>query len=474
MKRPLTRRRFMYGVATVAGATFAGPSILRAAEVGKEKLRIAYVGTGGRAGAHIGLVEPLKEGAKDSLMKGHACPAYCDAEQKNWAKIAGWQPGAKQYTDYRKMFEAHEKEIDAVFVATPDHNHACAAAIALRAGKHVYCEKPLTWSVAESRALAELTAEKKVATQMGNQGHSNEGNRRVVEWIRAGIIGDVTEVHSWTNRPIWPQGVAKRPDPEPVPATLDWDSWIGPAPFREYHKGLAPFAWRGYFDFGCGAIGDMGCHTWDCVFWAMQPDYPDSVELVEIVNKSTETWPSKSHVKWNYPAKGGRPGFVAHWYEGGLRPEEPEEFANDPAVAKPGQKRKFPASASMFVGTKGKIFVGGDYGESGPRLIPESAHKEVKRPEQTIPKSPGHHNEFVMAATGEKPWDFPGSNFATYAGPLTENMLLGAIAIRMGEVGSKFECDAVKRTIKTKEAMQFASREYRKGWPQVSPRSPIG
>ncbi len=485
MKSRVSRRRFMYGVASVAGATFAGPHILRAAEVGKEKLRIAFVGTAGRASGHIPLVEPLNEGGK-GLLKGHACPAYCDVDESHWSKIASWQPNAKQYTDYRKMFDAHEKEIDAVFVAVPDHNHACAAAIALRAGKAVYCEKPLTWSVSEARALAEMAAEKKVATQMGNQGHANEGNRRVVEWVRGGMIGDILEVHSWTNRPIWPQGGQNRPPTQPIPAGLDWEAWIGPAPMRPFgynvdaqgkpiaKAGYHPFSWRGWLDFGCGAIGDMGCHTWDCVFWSMQPDYPEKVELVKIINPSKEMWPSKSHVKWTFPAKGDRPGFVAHWYEGGLRPPEPEEYATDPAVAKPGERRKFPASASMFVGTKGKIFVGGDYAESGPRLIPEAAHKAAKRPEQTIPKSPGHHDEFVMVAMGEKPWDFPGSNFAKYAGPLTENMLLGAIAIRLGEEGAKLECDPVQRVIKTKEALQYVAREYRKGWPQVSPRSTIG
>ncbi len=465
-KNRVSRRRFMHGLASVAGATFVGPAILRAAELNKQKLRIAFVGTGGRAASHVHLAE--KE----------ACPAYTDVDPSRYGGgkkkgIAQIAPQAKAYTDYRKMFDQHLQEIDAVVVAVPDHNHACAAAIALSAGKHVYCEKPLTWSVAEARALAELAAEKKVSTQMGNQGHSNEGNRRVVEWVRGGVIGDVLEVHTWTNRPIWPQGIQQRPAADAIPAGLDWEAWIGPAPKRDYHKGLHPFAWRGWFDFGCGAVGDMGCHTWDCVFWAMNPDYPTEVELQKIVNKSKETYPSKSKTKWTFPAKGDRKAFVAYWYEGGLKPEAPEEFLNDPVRQQKGKKLELPGSASLFIGTKGKLLVEGDYGNS-PRLIPESVMKAATLPEKSIPKSPGHYEEWLQAARGDKPWDFPGSNFAKYAGPLTENMLLAAIAIKIGEEGFKIECDAEKKTVKTREAIPYLAREYRKGWPQVSPRSSVG
>jgi predicted dehydrogenase len=462
----------MYGVATVAGAAFAGPHILRAAEPNKERLRIAFVGTGGQAGAHIGLVSPDKEGDKPSLERGNPCPAYCDVDPSRWDKISKFAPNAKQYTDYRKMLETHEKEIDCVVVTVPDHNHACASAIALRMGKHVYTEKPLTWSVGEARALAELAAAKKVSTQMGNMGHANEGNRLVVEWVRAGVIGEVTEVHTWTNRPVWPQGIQKRPPAKPVPAGLDWESWIGPAPFREYHDGLHSFAWRGYQDFGCGAVGDMGCHTWDCVFWAMNPDWPSSIELLKIEGASKETYPKKCQIKWTFPAKGDRKPFVAYWYEGGMKPDAPEEFTKDPTRQKDGKPPELPGSGSLFIGTKGKLLVQGDYGDS-PRLIPETFMKEAKRPEKSIPRSPGHKKEWLLAATGEKPWDSPGSHFTTYAGPLTEVMLLGAMAIRLGEVGAKIECDPTARTIKTKEVLPWADRQYRAGWPQVSPTSAI-
>mgnify|MGYP000005848619 CR=1 FL=1 len=451
MRRGVTRRRFLGHVAGAVGAAAVGPYILRAQDVSR-RLNIAFVGTGGKGESHLGLA------------KSENCIAYCDVDKSRWAKAAAVAPNAQGYTDWRRMLDRHEKELDAIVVATPDHSHAGPTLRAIRAGKHVYTEKPLTWSIQEARLLAEATAKHKVATQMGNQGHANEGNRLVVEWVRAGAIGQVLEVHTWTNRPVWPQGIAQRPPSEPVPQNLDWESWIGPAPFREYHAGLHPFKWRGWFDFGCGAVGDMGCHTWDGPYWAMDPDYPTAVELLEIRNKTDETFPSQSHFKWEFPAKGRRPAFVAHWYSGGLKPPTPEEMLNDPKrQGKDGKKPTLPASGSLYIGTKGKLLVEGDYGNS-PRLIPESFMQEYQRPEKTIPRSPGHKQEWLMACRGEKPWDYPGSNFATYAGPITEVMLLGAICERIGQVGFRIECDPVKRVVKTREALAYVSRENRKGW----------
>ena len=453
MSRVITRRRFLHkSAATVVGVA-GTPYMLRAAEpqMPGKRLNIAFVGTGGRAGAHIGLA------------KTENCVAYCDVDPSRWTKIKELAPNAPAYTDWRKMFDKHENEIDAVVVATPDHSHYGPAMRAIRAGKHVYCEKPLTWSIQEARALAEAAAQHKVATQMGNQGHANTGNRLVVEWIRAGAIGDVQEVHTWTNRPIWPQGYVARPSVEPIPANLDWEAWIGPAPFREYHKGLHAFNWRGWFDFGCGAIGDMGCHTWDCVFWAMAPDYPSAVELIGIEEKGKETFPKCSHFKWEFPAKGERPAFTAHWYSGGWKPAMPKEFASDPVRQQDGKKPELPNSASLFVGTKGKLLVSGDYGNS-PRLIPEAVMKEFQPPDPSLPRSPGHMEEWLLACKGEQPWDFPGSNFATYAGPLTEVLLVGALAERIGQPAFRIECDPTGRTIKTKEALDLVGREYRNGW----------
>jgi predicted dehydrogenase len=441
MKRHISRRSFLKKVAgATSAAVFVGPQILSARSP-NEKLGFAFVATGGRGGAHLGMAN---EGV---------CVAYCDVDKGRWGKMPKQWPKAGAYTDYRKMFEKHMKEIDAVAVATPDHNHATASLMAMKEGKHVYCEKPLTWSVGEARAMAEMCAKKKVATQMGNQGHANDGNRKIVEYVQSGMLGDVKEVHTWTNRPIWPQGNKQRPPSKPVPDNLDWEAWLGPAPFREFHDGLHGFAWRGWFDFGCGAVGDMGCHTWDCVNWAMAPDYPTSVELLKVEGDGRpEMFPKKSHFKWEFPAKGGRAAFTGHWYAGGLRPIEPPEM----------EGRKFRGSGNLFIGTKATLYVQGDYGNT-PRLIPEAKFKEMGYAPQTLERSPGHAKEFLMAAKGEKPWDFPKSNFL-YAGPMTELMLLGCVAIRIGEVGFKIDCDPVKREVKTKEARAFISRVPRSGW----------
>ncbi|MCX7823939.1 MAG: Gfo/Idh/MocA family oxidoreductase [Verrucomicrobiae bacterium] len=447
------------------------------------KLGTACIAVGGRGAGHIGPAASERLGA------------ICDVDRRALDKVLKDHPGVKAYTDYRKMFDEMSNQIDAVFVATPDHHHAPASMLALQAGKACYTEKPLTWSIQEARKLAEVTAAKKVATQMGNQGHANKGNRLIVEWIRDGALGEIKEVHTWTNRPIWPQGNLSRGQKAPVPETLDFDCWLGPAPKVDYtvvsmtprprkKKGKggkeeieqpAPeikspfvgFNWRGWFDYGCGAIGDMGCHSWDNVFWSLAPDYPEYVELLEIVEPGRETFAKQTKFKWVFPAKGQRAGFTAFWYSGGLKPPVPEEILNDPVYK--GKPPALPGSGTIYIGTKGKMLVSGDYGDS-PRLIPESAMKDFMESRQGktspnfIEPSPGHHAEFLMAARGEKPWNFPKSNFAEYAGPLTEVMLLGVLAEKIGKVGFKIECDPVKRIVKTKEAAALLGRRYRKGW----------
>jgi len=461
----LSRRQFLKGTLFTAAAAGAAhriwaeeaPAIL-STKSPNSKINTACIAVGGRGGAHVG------PAASQNLV------AICDVDEGRLNKCGEGHPNARKFTDYRKMFDEMGKAIDAVFIATPDHNHAAASMLAITSGKACYTEKPLTWSIQEARALAEAAAKYKVATQMGNQGHANQGNRRIVEWIRDGAIGEVKEVHSWTNRPVWPQGISERPASKPVPAGLDWESWIGPAPFRDYHDGLHGFAWRGWFDFGCGAIGDMGCHTWDNVFWSMQPDYPDYVELLEINGSGgKETFAKQTKFKWVFPAKDKRPGFTAYWYSGGMKPEIPEELATDPTRTQNGKKAEMPGTGNLYIGTKGKLLVQGDYGDS-PRLIPEKFMQEYgeatkgKTSPNKIEPSPGHHEEFLQAARGEKPWNFPKSNFADYAGPITEVMLLGAIVEKIGQVGFKLECDAKARKIKTKEALAYYGREYRKGW----------
>jgi len=453
----VSRRGFLTGVAGLAAGTLLapalspkafGPFVARAAAPGKQKLNIMYVGTGGQAGAHMHLADEEN------------CIAYADVDTSRMDTIKGKAPKALAYTDWRSMFDSHLDKADAVIVTVPDHSHALPSLHAILAGKAVYTEKPLTWSIQEARLMQEATQKKKVATQMGNMGHANEGNRIVVEWVRSGLIGEVTEVHTWTNRPIWPQGNLKIEE-IPKPDNLNWDVWVGPAAMRPYQKHLHSFEWRGWFDFGCGAVGDMGCHTWDCVFWALAPDYPSSVELIDVKEPGPYTFAKQTHFRWNFPAKGARRAFEAHWYSGGMKPPVPDEIKNDPA--RPADKRGLPDSGTIFVGTKGKMLVTGDYSDTA-RLIPESFMQAAKRPEKTIPRSPGHKQEWVMAAKGQKPWDSPGSNFATYAAPLTEVMLLGSLVEKIGEVGYKFQCDPVKREIITPRVKAMRQREYRMGF----------
>jgi predicted dehydrogenase len=336
----------------------------------------------------------------------------------------------------------------------------------------VYVEKPLTWSPWEARQLAIEATKRKLPSQMGNQGHAGPGWRVVAGWIQGGAIGDVKEVHTWTNRPIWPQGM-KRPDwTTPIPKGLDWDKWIGPAPMRpfaDYKKShgwtrnacYAPKAWRGWYDFGAGALGDMACHTMDGMFWAMDPGHPTKVTLTKISQHMPESFPSESIVRWDFPATKERPGFVQYWYDGTPklmnRPKGLEGLTQE-EVNKVG-------SGCVFVGTKGSIRVWGDYGNS-PRIVQPKLMRSVGKPDPKLmpEKSPGHQMEFLLAVKGEKPWDFPKSNFA-YAGPMTETILLGTVVQKLGKVGLELNYDgkAMKFT-NSKEATAMMKRTPRTGW----------
>ena len=428
----ITRRGLMKGAAAGAGLIVLGNPFSARAYAQNKKLNVALIGVGGQARAGHGMAET------ENVV------AICDADSSPDRLGLGTQkwPNAKAYTDWRKIYDNH-KDLNLVLVATPDHTHFPAAYSAVIRGAACYCEKPLTHSIWEARTLAEATRKMKVPTQMGNQGHANEYIRRIVEWVRAGAIGHVKEVHTWTNRPghWWKQGkLGPFTNAEP-PATLDWNAWLGVAPEKKFFvddKGKSPVAphnWRGWFDYGCGAIGDMGCHTWDSVWWSLDPKAPLSAEPVKIVEMGTETWPLQMNIRWEFgPSDDGkRPAFTAYWYESGLQPEVPDEIKNDPAL--PADKRKLAPSGSIFIGTKGKLITEGDYSEN-PRLIPTARMEEFKANEmpkiERIAKSPGHREELIMAARGEKPWDFPKSNF-TYAGPLVEAMNLANVSARLGQ-----------------------------------------
>ena len=458
MSSRISRRSFLKGTALAAGVTILSGSLSARTYAQNAKVRFGNVGVGGRGGGHLG------PASKENLA------AICDTNEDTVNKVGDTYKDAKKFTDWRKMFDEMGGKIDAVFCATPDHSHFPVAYRALTMGKHCYCEKPLTHGIWESRVLADLAREKKLVTQMGNQGHANQGNRRIVEWIQAGVIGEVKEIHTWTNRPVWPQGLDRPAYTDPVPATRNWDVWLGVAPERPFAdkwregnekvKGRPVydgFSWRGWFDFGSGAVGDMGCHTFDCVWWAMDPVAPLSAEPIKVVDKTKEMFPRQMIVKWEFPKNAKRPGFTAFWYEGTLKPDVPEEIKNDAART----KKDLPNSGNLFIGTKGKLFVQGDYGDT-PMLIPTATMEDFKKNmPPRMEASPGHHEEFIMACRGDKPWDFPKSNFM-YGGPLCEAMLLGNVAMQLGK---KIEWDyKALKCPGTPEADALIHRAYRKGF----------
>ena len=352
---PITRRRFLAESTKAASAIAAGNLLLQARATGaprrlspNEKLNIAFVGLGGQGNADL---DQIVEAEDVNVF------ALCDVDEER-VKLAGTKfPKAKHYQDYRKLLEA-EKSLDAVVVATPDHNHAPVTALALKFGRHVYCEKPLTRTVKEARRVALLAREAKVATQMGNQGMAFEGNRLINEWLADGAIGPVHEVHVWSDRPThrgklpfwWPQGVERPSDTLPVPATLDWDLWLGPAPLRPYHPAYVPFKWRGWWDFGSGGLGDMGIHNLAPVFSALNLGAPASVQASS-TPVFPETVPVANVVHYQFPARGNQPAVTLHWYDGGIMPPRPEELEEGRELNR--------EDGIIFVGDKGKILVRG-------------------------------------------------------------------------------------------------------------------
>src|SRR5947209_397559 len=444
----LTRRKFLGAGATATAAFMVLPSHvlgLGGATSPNEKLNIAGVGIGGQGNSDL------------NQMKSENIVALCDVDWSYAGHTFKQFPNAKKHKDFRKMLE-EQKEIDAVVVATPDHLHAFVSMMAIKMGKHVYCEKPLTHSVWEARQIAQAAREHKVATQMGNQGQASEETRRLCELVWDGAIGPVREAHIWTDRPsnglfkeYWPQGVERHKEEPPVPETLDWDLWLGPAPLRPYNPAYLPFKWRGWWDFGTGALGDIGCHAFDPVFRALKLGAPLSVEASSSrVNE--ETYPLPSIVTYHFPARGEMPPVKLTWYDGGLRPPRPEDLEDG---------RSLPTTGMMLVGKDGKI-VGERF---GGRIIPEARRTEFQDLPKTLPRSPGHYKEWIDACKGGKPG---GSNF-DWAGPLAETVLLGNVALRLKlrEDLTRHELlwDAPNlRFTNLPEANEFLRREYRTGW----------
>ena len=433
-----TRRSALKRGAQAAVATFvAAPILGRAGEpAANEKLDIAVIGIAGRGRDNLGGVA------------GENIVALCDVDEKHAAASFERYPSAKKYRDFRKMLDEIHGQIDAVVVSTPDHTHAPAAMMAMRLGKHCYCEKPMTHSVFEARRMTEIAREKRLATQLGTQIHAGVNYRRVVELVRAGAIGPIGEVHVWLGAnfsgPPKPTGMNQPDAPTdtpPVPPTLDWDLWLGPAPQRPYHPAYVPFHWRYWWAFANGQLGDFFCHYCDLAFWALELKYPTTVEAEGPVHpESTARW---TIARQTYPARGNQPPVTLTWYNGGGYPEWVRQ-------------RGVPewSSAVLFVGSEGMLIA--DYGRH--QLLPEEKFKNYQRPEPSIPDSIGHHQEWIRACkTGE-----PTTCNFEYSGPLTEAALLCNVALR---VGAKLQWDAANlKAVGCPEAENYLRREYRPGW----------
>jgi predicted dehydrogenase len=436
--RRMSRRDFMGGAAAVAAFTIVPRHVLGGAgnTAPSEKLNIAGIGVGGRGAGDIGEV------SSENIV------ALCDVDWRHAAGTFKQYPKAKKYRDFRKMLDKEDKNIDAVVVATPDHTHAVATMMAIKMGKHVYCEKPLAHDISEVRKVTEAAREAKIATQLGNQGQASEETRLVCEFIWDGAIGPVREVYSWCNRPISPRGQERPKETHQVPDGLSWDLWLGTAPERPYHPCYLPFNWRGWWDFGTGVLGDIGCHQFAPIFRALKLGYPTSVEA-STSGVNSETAPLASIVRYEFPARGDMPPVKLTWYDGGLMPPRPAELEDG--------RRYGGADSNLYVGDKGKML--------SHRLIPEARMKEYKKPPTTLPRSPGHHKEWLLACKGGPP---ARSNFEL-SGPMAEVVLLGNIAVRMGqtlyEKGLKLYYDGPNmRITNMPEANEYIRREYRKGW----------
>jgi len=446
MSSNLSRRQFLKSAGVASAGALAFPALLRSQEgqAPVNKLNVACIGVGGRA----------KSGSIEGL-KGENFVAFADVDDENAADTYKKFPDVPRYRDYRKLLDEHGKDIDAVAITTPDHMHFPIAMAALQLGKHVFCEKPLTHTIWEARTLAQLAREKKVATQMGNQGHASEGIRLLKEWIDAGVLGEVREVHSWTDRPgkIWPQGGLKLPDHSKfipvVPPTLDWDTWLGVAQPRAYDPAYLPFTWRGYWDFGTGALGDMGCHLLDGAHWALQLDAPTHIEAVRALDNHL-TGPSASMITFQFPARGSLAPVTLKWYDGGLIPPPPAALEAN---------RQLPDNGTLFVGSKATALAT-LYNQS-VRIIPETKMQELAPtlPPKTLPRvAGGHFAEWIRACKGGPA---AGSNFDV-ASRLTELCLLSNVAVRARR---PLEWDAAAmRVTNVPEANQYLTKEYRPGF----------
>ena len=431
-KESISRRRF---IGTVGAAT-AGITILPSTVIGglghvapSDKLNIAGIGVGGIGNTNI------------NNCSSQNIVALCDVDWDYASGIFDKYPSAKKYMDFRKMFDEMDDQIDAVVVATPDHTHAVIAAQAMQMGKHVYVQKPLTHSVYESRMLTKMANQYGVATQMGNQGNSGEGIRQICEWIWDDAIGEITEAHAWTNRPIWPQGLEKPLENPSLPPTLNWDLFIGPAPWRPYNPAYTPWNWRAWWDFGTGALGDMGCHIFDPVYKALRLSQPDFI-YGSSSQVNTESAPIASTVHYEFPKrekykKVKMPAVKVNWYDGGLLPQRPDEL-------KDGEPMGDWSGGCLFIGTKGKLICGA-YGRN-PRLLPDELDKDYSRPEPSLRRidkamEGGHEADWIRACKEDADNRTECSSYFGYSGPMNEVVVMGNLAIRLQDLKRKLKWD---------------------------------
>jgi predicted dehydrogenase len=461
----ISRRKFIAQAATASAAI----TILPRHVLGKgyiapsDTLYIAGIGAGGKGTSDIA------EMAKSPHVK---IVALCDVDDRQAVESRKNFPNAKYYKDFRVMLDKENKGIDACTISTPDHMHGVAAMAAITRGKHVYVQKPLTHDIYEARMLTEAARKYKVVTQMGNQGGSGNDVRKAKEWYDAGLIGDVTKVICWTNRPVWPQGVPTPTGKHTIPKELDWDLWLGTSKKIDFNPAYLPFNWRGWWNFGTGALGDMACHIMDPVFRILPIDYPTEVECststiwngVFSESHNDDSCPVSSIVHFKYPGKNGKPDIELTWMDGGLLPKRPNELLPDEPMG--GWD-----GGVIFEGTKGKMMAD-CYGEN-PRLLPTKLMKEVSFPAETLARVPeGHYVQWVNACLKGYGNAVTSSHF-DYAGPFTESVLMGNLAIRSYTIRKgdqypgrkKLLWDAKNMKITNfDEANQFVKREYREGW----------
>ncbi|MBN2580506.1 MAG: Gfo/Idh/MocA family oxidoreductase [Pirellulales bacterium] len=443
MSQALQRRDFLKTTAALGIGYWIAPEILAADKSPSGRVAFGAIGVGGKGDCDTKMVSRL----------GNVV-ALCDVDEKALAAASKKYKKAKTFTDFRKMLETMGDSIDAVTVSTTDHTHAPAALMAMRMGKHCFCQKPLTHTIYEARLMGQVAREKKVATQMGNQGTAEKNLRKSVTVLQSGVLGAPKEVHVWTNRPVWPQGES-RPSSKPCPESLHWNEWLGPAPLRPFAEGYHPFKWRGWWDFGCGALGDMACHTMNMPFWALDLRNPVAVQA-ETSGHNGDSFPKWSIITYEFAATDKRPAVKLFWYDGGKKPDQ-ALFLD----------QKVPETGSITLCEKGNLLSTGDYSENKQIVFGEDA-PEVDWKKVKYEKPPGggepHYVEWVRAIKGGPP---AKSNFPDYASALTETVLLGNLAVWVAAVGQgeKVLWDAEKMKVTNIEGLESMIKPtYRDGY----------